>query len=125
MASCENEVEDYVLGTKGRGKVLAHEIEGAKAWKYPTDQKRKNPSMYDIEHIELFASIRAGQPINNGVYMSQSTLMAIMGREACYTGRTITWDQMMNSEVKLGPDAYEWGDVPKPSVAMPGQTKFA
>jgi predicted dehydrogenase len=125
MASCDNEVEDYVLGTKGRAKVLAHEIEGANAWKYPTEQKRKNPSMYDIEHIELFASIRAGQPINNGVYMSQSTLMAIMGREACYTGRTITWEQMLNSEVKLGPESYQWGDGPKTTVAMPGQTKFA
>jgi predicted dehydrogenase len=125
MASCENEVEDYVLGTKGRAKVLAHEIEGPSAWKYPVEQKRKNPSMYDIEHIELFAGIRAGNPINNGVYMSQSTLLAIMGREACYTGQTITWDQMMKSEVKLGPETYAWGEAPKPTVAMPGQTKFA
>jgi hypothetical protein len=57
--------------------------------------------------------------------MSQSTLMAIMGREACYTGQTISWEQAMNSQTKLGPDEYAWGDAPKTTVAMPGQTKFA
>jgi predicted dehydrogenase len=125
MAGCTNEVEDYVLGSKGNAKVLAHEIAGPHAWKYATEQNRKNPSMYDIEHQELFAGIRAGKVLNNGVYMSRSTLMAIMGREACYTGQTITWEQAINSETKLGPESYEWGDAPKTTVATPGQTKFA
>ncbi len=125
MASCANDVEDYVHGSKGRAKVLAHSIEGPNAWQYPVEQKRKNPSMYDIEHQELFAGIRAGKPLNNGQYMSYSTLMAIIGREACYTGQTITWDQALKSDVKLGPDKYEWGEAPKAAVAMPGQTKFA
>ncbi len=81
--------------------------------------------MYDIEHLELFAGIRSGNALNNGVYMSYSTLLAIMGREACYTGETITWDKAMKSEVKLGPDSYAWGEAPKPVVATPGKTKFA
>ena len=124
MANCINDVEDYIMGTKGKARVLAHAIEGPNAWQYSTDQKRKNPSMYDIEHQELFAGIRAGKPLNNGRYMSYSTLMAIIGREACYTGQTITWEEAMKSEVKLGPDKYQWGDAPKTAVAMPGQTKF-
>lgn len=125
MAGCENEVEDFVLGSKGNAKVLAHQIDGANPWQYSTEQKRKNPSMYDIEHQEMFAGIRAGKVLNNGVYMSQSTLLAIMGREACYTGQTITWDQAMKSDVKLGPDSYAWGDAPKTVIAKPGVTKFA
>ncbi len=125
MDGCINDVEDYVHGTKGRARVLGHSIEGETSWQYPVEQKRKNPSMYDIEHLELFAGIRSGNALNNGVYMSYSTLLAIMGREACYTGETITWDKAMKSEVKLGPDSYAWGEAPKPVVATPGKTKFA
>ena len=83
------------------------------------------PSMYDVEHKELFAAIRSGETINNGDYMCKSTLMAILGREVCYTGQTITWDQMMNSEKNMSPAVYQWGDVEIPKVAIPGKTKFA
>ena len=80
--------------------------------------------MYDVEHKEMLAAIRAGKPINNGTYMSYSTLMAIMGREACYTGQTITSEAMLNSQFDMSPERYEWGDVTLPRVAMPGQTKL-
>ena len=80
--------------------------------------------MYDMEHQELFAAIRAGKTINNGVYMSYSTLLAIMGRMACYTGQEITWDTALNSQEDLSPEKYEWGAVKIPEVAMPGVTKF-
>ncbi|MCH5374507.1 MAG: gfo/Idh/MocA family oxidoreductase, partial [Planctomycetes bacterium] len=82
-------------------------------------------SMYDIEHQELFAGIRSGNHINNGEYMSYSTLMAIMGRMACYTGQEIAWDAAMNSQEDLSPAKYEWGDVKARDVAMPGITPFA
>jgi len=120
MPGCVNNVEDYVMGTKGSAKVLAHQISGASEWKYSGPK----PSMYDNEHVELFRSIRNGDPINNGDYMSQSTLMAIMGREACYTGQTITSEQMLNSTTRLGPDTYSWGDVPTAKIATPGVTKL-
>ena len=57
--------------------------------------------MYDVEHKELFAGIRAGKIINNGDYMSYSTLLAIMGREACYTGQKITWDEALKSQRRI------------------------
>jgi hypothetical protein len=82
--------------------------------------------MYDVEHQELFANIRSGmKPINNGKYMSQSTLMAIMGREACYTGQEITWEQALESETSLGPAEYAWGPIETPDVATPGVTTFS
>lgn len=121
MKGCLNNVEDYVLGSNGRAKVLKHEIEGEASWKY----RGPKPSMYNVEHAELFAGIRNGTPINNGEYMSYSTLMAIMGREACYTGQSITWDQAINSTQSLTPSRYEWGDVTIPTVAKPGVTEFS
>ena len=59
--------------------------------------------MYQTEHDELFASIRNGKPINNGEYMAKSTLLAIMGRMAAYTGQQITWEMAMNSKEDLSP----------------------
>ncbi len=125
MKDCFNQVEDFVLGTKGSAKVLAHEVasQGSdqEKWKYSGPK----PSMYDVEHKELFAGIRSGKILNNGEYMSYSTLLAIMGREACYSGELITWEQAMNSEQDLTPKAYAWADVAVPAIAIPGKTNFA
>ena len=66
-----------------------------------------------------------GTPVNDGDYMTKSTLMGIMGRMASYTGKKITWEMAMNSEESLGPTTYEFGSLPVPPVAIPGRTKFA
>ena len=121
MRGCKNETEDHVYGTKGQARLLKHQVEGSSPWRYDGAK----PSMYDVEHEELFKGIRQGEPINNGQYMSYSTLMAIMGREACYTGDTITWERAMQATQDLTPPVYEWGDIAVPPVAQPGRTKFA
>jgi hypothetical protein len=82
--------------------------------------------MYQTEHNELFASIRKGEPINNGVWMAHSTLMAIMGRTAAYTGQEITWEQAMNAQEELVPDNLTWEtNFPLRPMATPGKTKAA
>jgi predicted dehydrogenase len=120
MAGCYSDVDDYVFGSKGQAKILKNEVNGTDKWKY-TGEK---PSMYDIEHKELFAGIRSGKHINNGTYMCYSTMMAIMGREACYTGQNLTWEQALESKQDLSPKTYEWGNVEIPQVAMPGTGKL-
>ena len=117
---CDDDVSDYIIGTKGTCAVMKHTITGANEWKCGL----KDSDMYQTEHDELFASIRAGKPINNGDYMCKSTLMAIMGRMSAYTGKTITWEQALNSKEDLSPPKYEWGSIEIPAVAMPGITKF-
>jgi predicted dehydrogenase len=123
MPNCFNEVEDFVYGTKGTAHVLAHDVRGSDGttWTYKGDK----PSMYDVEHQELFAGLRSGNIINNGIYMSYSTLLAIMGREACYTGQAISWDEALNSQMSLAPEQYHWGEVKVPTVAIPGETRFS
>ena len=124
---CANSVEDFFYGTKGTAQVLSkYEIKdgnGNITWKYKAASKKK-ADMYQVEHDELFASIRSGQPINNGDYMAKSTMLAILGRMATYTGQTIEWGQALNSQEDLSPAAYAWGDIKTPSVAKPGVTKF-
>ena len=116
----ETMVQDHILGSKGACNVFGNSITGEKPWKY----EGESCDMYQNEHDKLFAAIRSGEPINNGEYMAKSTMLAIMGRTAAYTGQIITWDQMMKSEEKLGPDKYEWGYAPQDPVAIPGKTKF-
>jgi myo-inositol 2-dehydrogenase/D-chiro-inositol 1-dehydrogenase len=120
---CAKEVEDYLMGTQGTCIVQQHTITGKQNWRHP--RRRDVPdNMYQNEHDELFASIRSGKPINNGDYMCQSTLMAIMGRMATYTGQVITWEMAQNSKEDLKPPAYEFGPLPKWKVAKPGKTPF-
>ena len=84
--------------------------------------------MYDVEHDELFKSIKESKPINNGQYMCYSTMLAIMGRMATYTGQRVTWENAWNSTLDMTPKNYAWGAVELPpdvlDVAMPGRTKL-
>ena len=81
--------------------------------------------MYDLEHEALFAAIRNGELINDGERMMLSTLVAIMGREAAYTGQQITWEQITGSMQDLAPDTLAWKDSFEPTpMPQPGVTKF-
>jgi predicted dehydrogenase len=116
--------KDYILGSQGFADVFGSRITGANKWRFRSDNDQKY-NMYQTEHNELFASIRAGRPIDNALYAARSTLLAIMGRMAAYTGQVITWEMALNSKESLGPAHYTWGDAPKQPVARPGLTKFA
>ena len=97
-----------------------HEIVGANAWR----GSAPGNDMYQREHDELFASIRAGRPVNDGAFMANSTMMAIMGRMAAYTGQAVTWEQAVGSQEDLNPGAWTMGDRPTPPVARPGTTRL-
>lgn len=116
--NCSTFVDEIVLGTKGRAQILANKIEGETKWRY----RGRNPSMFRHEHKALLESIRNSNPINNGDYMCNSTMIAIMGRMCTYSGKDLTWEQACQSEQRLGPEEYAWGPVPEPQVTIPGKT---
>jgi predicted dehydrogenase len=121
---CTSYVDEVVRGTKGQARILANVIEGENPWRFDRDAARKI-DMYDLEHVAFFNSIRDGKPINNGHYMANSTMIAIMGRMCTYTGKELTWGQCVHSTEKLGPAEYTWSDnVPSLKVAIPGKTKL-
>jgi hypothetical protein len=113
-----------MMGTDGIctiGKGPQPRITGKTNWTFSGQQY----NMYQREHDLLFASIRKNQPMNDGKRMATSTLLAIMGRTAAYTGQEITWDQMMNGQEKLFPDSLDWkGSLAVKPLAQPGVTKF-
>ncbi|MBT32033.1 MAG: oxidoreductase [Thalassobius sp.] len=121
-----------MIGTKGQCLVdcikRKHEINaGGEKWRYRGDDY----DMYQTEHNELFASIRSGKPINDGEWMSNSTMLALMGRMVAYTGQEVTFEEALNSNEVLSPSneaiatAFEMGfDWPGNNPAIPGETKF-
>ena len=51
--------------------------------------------------------------------------MALLGRQAAYTGQKITWKQMLESKESLVPSEFAWAEHAVPPVPVPGRTKFA
>ncbi len=122
QANCKGDVSDFVFGTKGTAALMANKITGANAWQAERDIPLG--AGYQLEHTEMIAGIRAGKPVNDGPWMAISTLMAIMGRMACYTGKEVKWEEALHSKEDLSPAKYEFGSLPVPPVALPGITKF-
>lgn len=125
IEGCYNENADYISGTKGIaiiGRGPLPRIEGQTPWTF----KGQKNDMYQAEHDRLFASIRQQKPINDGERMATSTLLALMGRMAAYTGQQVTWEQVLNSEERLFPEKLEWNmELPVRPMALPGRTKLA
>jgi predicted dehydrogenase len=117
---CANSVSERIQGTKGstncQNSIL--DLAGTETWKYeyPLDSdgkptRRVSVDPYVQEHIDLVTAIRTGKPINEAENTAISTMVAIMGRISAYTGKETTYEEMMNSDLKLGPKVYEWGPV--------------
>jgi myo-inositol 2-dehydrogenase/D-chiro-inositol 1-dehydrogenase len=128
---CANDVSERIQGSNGHTNCVntIWDPAGAEIWKYeyPLDDKGQSTgnlkiSPYVQEHIDLVTAIRTGKPINEAENTAMSTLVAIMGRVSAYTGKLVTMDEMMNSDLKLGPKVFAFGpvDVLK-EVPLPGE----
>ncbi len=123
---CDNDIEECVVGTKGytNCKNTIYDLDGKEVWKYQEPgqepgKTRFNP--YELEHVDFVTAIRTEQPINEAEHLAHATLIAIMGRTAAYTGKKVTWDEMMDSNERLGPTDYAMGPVAmKAEVPVPG-----
>lgn len=126
QSGCANNNTATIYGTQG----VAHElgfggmpfIKSAEPWRYTGAR----PNMYEVEHQVLFNAIRTGKTVNNGVRMAYTTLAALMGRMAAYTGQEISWEMALNSQETLVPPHLTW-DMALPVVprAEPGITRFS
>ncbi|MEO8427717.1 MAG: Gfo/Idh/MocA family oxidoreductase [Verrucomicrobiota bacterium] len=119
----ERNVSEAVIGAIGTSNCQnLIQAKGEKPWRFA----EKSPNGYVQEHADLIASIRAGKPLNEARQIAESTLTAIMGREAAYSGQSITWEQMLNSNVSRAPDKYDFETPPPPEeVPIPGKYKMA
>lgn len=137
---CANNVSEYVVGTNGSSNCIdtIYNPDGSIKWKVEvseggTPQEERDydtlwlswmNSPYDQEHIDMITAIRQGLELNEARLTAESTLTAIMGRISAYTGKETTWQEMMDSTLKLGPEKYEMGTVGMDfTVPVPGEEK--
>jgi len=125
MGGCPGDVNDHVMGTKGSAQLMKHTVTpiAGPGWELGDEHYK---DMYQVEHDELFAGIRSGKLINDGESAAYSTMTALMAREAAYSGKRLTWKQMMESKQNLAPAKYEMSSAPPAfKTPMPGIYKFA
>ncbi len=120
-----NRVGENFIGTKGQSNASSR-ITGANAWTFTRPEGAPRINGFQQEHTDLVASIRSGKPYNELKGIADSTLSAIMGREAAYTGQEITWDQALAAKQDLTPPVGHaaYGAMDVPPVPMPGRTKL-
>jgi len=124
---CWNSVSEHVVGTKGSCDVGRYTITGANAWRF----KERERDAYQQEHDDLFDAIRNDKPYNEAEYGAHSSMTAILGRMATYSGKVIEWDDAINSKISVMPTMFDW-DAPTPNKpgpdgmyprAIPGKTQ--
>lgn len=130
---CEGNISEQVYGTKGVAflnngdDIKIADYVGNVLWKYDyQNHPVKNP--YEQEHVHLVESIRLEKKINQAEDLAYSTQVAILGRESAYTGKSITWDEIMASTLRYGPEKYEMGALPfykEGEVPKPGKAPVA
>jgi len=121
---CENNVSEFIVGTKGSTNCAdtIYKPDGTVAWKFEVKPGEKEPNNpYDQEHIDLVTAIRTSSPINEAENTAISTLVGIMERESAYTGAVKTWQEMMDSTMRLGPTEYALGKADMTvNIPVPG-----
>jgi predicted dehydrogenase len=122
MDKTDSKVAEFIAGTKGTSDCKSFiRMSGGGNWRF----RDQDVNPYQQEHQDLIDSIRAGKPLNEAQAVAESTLMAIMGRESAYSGQIVEWEQALNSKTRLGPEKYEFGALPFPKVAIPGEYQFS
>jgi len=118
ITGCDGKVSEFVVGAKGG-------INPGGGGRRARGKAAGAASPYVQEHTDLIAAIRGGPPLNEAKNVAESTFTAIMGREACYSGKTVEWDNLLKNGPRLVPEKIAWGPAPKVSVAMPGQYRIS
>ena len=120
ISGCSNLTQVQIVGTEGfaDAKGTLYNLKGEEIWKYPKPEETDPDQTWAVkdpfvqEHINLVTGIRTGNVVNDAEAQVMSTLVTIMGRESAYTGKDVTWEELMNSDQRLGPKTYEFGPVP-------------
>ncbi|MBN9693525.1 MAG: Gfo/Idh/MocA family oxidoreductase [Verrucomicrobia bacterium] len=104
---CWTEVNEHAIGTRGTSAVGSNLIKPSvgEVWRYRSE-KRVDP--YQQEHDDLFAAIRNNTPYNEAFNGAHSTMTSILGRMSTYSGKDVTWDEGIKSELNYFPDELSW-----------------
>ena len=131
IGGCWGSFSEHAHGTKGTVNIEGHgasviAINGQQPLK-----RNRGKDGHQVEHDHLFQALLAGQPYNEVDYSAESTMTAILGRMASYSGQRVTWEQGINSQLDLSPERLAWDadppSLPRPDgeyvIPMPGVSK--
>jgi predicted dehydrogenase len=129
IQGCWSSVSEHAHGTLGVSNVGAGRIESGGDWKWRYEGEPQDP--YQVEHDVLFRAVREDLPHNEAEYGAHSTMTAILGRMATYSGKVVTFEQALSSELALVPDRYAWDGNPPTlpddsghyPIPVPGSTR--
>lgn len=135
ITGCSNLTKQFIAGTEGfaDARGILYNLKGEEIWKYPHPEEDDPDPAWKVndpfvqEHINLVTAIRTGNYLNDAEAQINSTLITIMGRMSAYTGKDVTWDEVLNSDMRLGPKVYEFGpvpDIPETPPVIGVQPKF-
>ena len=122
---------EHAHGTNGYVSIEGHGTSEIGVAGQPPQRWKRGEDGHQVEHDDLFAALLAGKPYNEGEHGAAGTMTAILGRMATYSGKVVTWDDAIKSNLDLGPKVYRWdAEAPvKPgpdgmyACAIPGVTK--
>ncbi|HAV64860.1 MAG TPA: dehydrogenase [Verrucomicrobiales bacterium] len=129
IVGCWNSVSEHAHGTRGRADISGHMIFGeGDRWRH---RGQGDPNPYQQEHDNLFAAIRNNTEFNEAHNGAMSTMSALLGRMATYSGKEISMEDALKSEVNYFPDKLAWDALPKSlpgpdgmyEIPLPGLTK--
>lgn len=131
IPGCWQSFSQHAHGTAGRADIQGHGSSVLLAVGKGPMRWRRGPDGHQVEMDDLIAAILAGQPYNEADWAAESTMTAILGRMATYSGKIVTWNDAINSQLELGPKELDWNVQPpvKPgpdgcyACAIPGVTK--
>ena len=126
---CHNKVDESFNGTKGRVYLSANNT--GKLWDLKGNlifdhAGKGDPNPYQTEHDELFEAIDANKyKFEDAERVAKSTMSAILGRYATYSGNVVKWDEALNSNIDLMPETLAWDAKPKVLPDADGNYPYA
>jgi len=131
ISGCWGSFSEHAHGTKGWASIQGHGSSELNVTGKEPMRWRRTADGHQTEHDDLFAALMAGKPYNEADWAANSTMTAILGRMATYSGKVVKWDEAINSKLDLMPPDLSWDAQPpvRPNAdgyyacAMPGATK--
>ena len=114
IPGCWSYVAECAHGTDGWAELVndrnTYVIRGKNEWRRPSEEKVKDP--YQQEHDDLIAAVIGNQEYNEAERGALSTMSVLMGRSAAYSGKEVTWDEMMKTEKTMAKIISSFEDAP-------------
>ncbi len=118
IPACWNSFSQHAHGTKGVAHLIGHlmtelELKGQKP-----ERRKRGQDGHQVEHDDLFNALITGKEYNEADYGASSTMTAILGRMASYSGKVVIWKDAINSELTQAPPEISWDAQP---LSRPGK----